>query len=80
MRALPKRDTLSSNVSVITLKPNKEMERWLMSPGVPIVATSNGTVIWRSISSAALPGYCVMTCTCTFVRSGNASMRLSTAT
>ncbi len=39
-------------------------------PGVPFSSRSSGTVIWRSISSGALPGNCVITVTWALVTSG----------
>src|SRR5690606_1481018 len=46
-------------------------------PGVPLRTRSIGIVSCRSTSGGARPGILVMTVTCTFVTSGNASIGVS---
>ena len=67
---------LVSSVKVATTceKPNFEIERTLLSPGRPPSDSSMGRVMSCSISSGERAGATVLTCTCTGVVSGKASM------
>ena len=50
--------------------PNVLLERMTKSPGVPLSSRSSGIVICSSTSSAAWPGYCVITCAVVSAMSG----------
>jgi len=64
----------SSKVTVTCESPNLEIERTPASRGSPETATSTCWVIWLSTSSGESDGAAVLTCTCTGVVSGKASM------
>ncbi len=63
----------SSNVAVITLRPNMLIDRSPVLPGRLFSCCSSGLVTWASTSSAACPGQSVITCVWTSSTSGNAS-------
>jgi hypothetical protein len=54
--------------------PNRDSERTSTRSGKPEIPCSTRAVIWRSISSGASAGATVLTCTCTGVVSGKASI------
>src|SRR4051794_21797845 len=66
--------TSSSNVRITCDRPNDVIDRWISTRGAPVSARSSGIVTRFSTSSAAWPGKRVITITCTFVTSGNASI------
>ena len=63
----------SEKVSSTTESPKIVRERRPITFGVLLSTRSIGIVIWRSTSSAAKPGYCVMTTTPGSEMSGYAS-------
>ncbi|MCG3161358.1 MAG: hypothetical protein JMDDDDMK_02526 [Acidobacteria bacterium] len=64
----------SSKTIVTADSPNFDTERISSMSGSPLIATSTGKVICRSISSGASEGAAVRICTCTLVTSGTASI------
>lgn len=65
---------LSLNVTIRKDRPNWVCENTRTEFGVPASAVSIGIVTWRSTSSAARPGYSVMTLTWMSETSGKASI------
>ena len=59
---------------VTTEMPNFEIERICSTFGSPLIAPSTGNESSVSTSSGLSAGASVITCTCTFVRSGTASI------
>ncbi len=64
----------SLNTIVTTETPNFEIERISSTFGSPLIAPSTGNDRSDSTSSGESAGASVITCTCTFVRSGTASI------
>src|SRR5688572_22117757 len=64
----------SSKTMVTTERPYLDSERTSSTRGIPAMARSTGTVTYCSISTGERAGEVVITCTCTVVTSGTASM------
>ena len=64
----------SSNSISITEKSSEDVERISTKFGTPFRASSKGSVIIRSISSAVFPGYTALTKTLVSLISGKASL------
>src|SRR5262249_35395326 len=64
----------SLNTTVTTETPNFEIDRICSTLGSPLMAPSTGNESSDSTSSGDSAGASVITCTCTFVRSGTASI------
>src|SRR5688572_2800466 len=64
----------SSKATVTTDRPYLDVERTSVVLGMPAMARSTGTVTYCSTSAGDSAGADVMTCTCTLVTSGTASM------
>src|SRR4051812_7473158 len=64
----------SSKTIVTTDRPYLEIDRISVVRGVPAMARSTGMLTYFSTSTGDSAGAAVMTCTCTFVMSGTASM------
>src|SRR5678809_1126393 len=64
----------SSKTTVTTDSPYLEIERISSTFGTPDIARSTGTVTYCSTSVGDRAGAGVITCTCTFVTSGTASI------
>src|SRR5688572_14005017 len=64
----------SSKTTVTTDRPYLDSERTSSTRGIPAMARSTGTVTYCSISTGDSAGEVVITCTCTLVTSGTASM------
>src|SRR5688572_15678014 len=64
----------SSKTTVTTDRPYLDSERTSSTRGIPAMARSTGTVTYCSTSTGDSAGEVVITCTCTVVTSGTASM------